>query len=383
MKIKVTILKLDKIINRPIIRLTNNRPLLFKIYYYTILQLRILLFFITGGKRGNIVMGKLSFQDMLDEACLKFGTNLVKKQRKDILACYVLYGIDPTEYFLYHFDKKDHDSRREFLSDRERMFGCVKMMSWKTFEELKEKDVFYHLASKFFNRDVCIIKSKANKKDFNAFVTKHPIFFGKPITGTLGVGADIYCISKYNNNEDAFEYFLTKGFWILEEIIKQDAEMASFNESSVNTIRIPSFITKKGEHVILNPTIRTGRKGSVVDNAGAGGITAMIDIKTGIIVTEAIDKKYNRYKVHPDSGKPFVGTQIPRWNELVKIVEMAHRSLPSRHRYVGFDFALSEKGWQLIEGNWGQLIGSQTATQKGIRYQFESLMGLPEDSCFE
>lgn len=383
MKIKVTILKLDKIINRPIIQLTNNRPLLFKLYYYTILQLRILLFFITGGKRGNIVMGKLSFQDMLDEACLKFGTNLVKKQRKDILGCYVLYGIDPTEYFLYHFDKKDHDSRREFLSDRERMFGCVKMMSWKTFEELKEKDVFYHLASKFFNRDVCIIKSKANKKDFNAFVTKHPIFFGKPITGTLGVGADIYCISKYNNNEDAFDYFLTKGFWILEEIIKQDAEMASFNESSVNTIRIPSFITKKGEHVILNPTIRTGRKGSVVDNAGAGGITAMIDIKTGIIVTEAIDKKYNRYKVHPDSGKPFVGTQIPRWNELVKIVEMAHRSLPSRHRYVGFDFALSEKGWQLIEGNWGQLIGSQTATQKGIRYQFESLMGLPEDSCFE
>ena len=383
MKIKVTILKLDKIINRPIIQLTNNRPLLFKIYYYTILQLRILLFFITGGKRGNIVMGKLSFQDMLDEACLKFGTNLVKKQRKDILGCYVLYGIDPTEYFLYHFDKKDHDSRREFLSDRERMFGCVKMMSWKTFEELKEKDVFYHLASKFFNRDVCIIKSKANKKDFNAFVTKHPIFFGKPITGTLGVGADIYCISKYNNNEDAFDYFLTKGFWILEEIIKQDAEMASFNESSVNTIRIPSFITKNGEHVILNPTIRTGRKGSVVDNAGAGGITAMIDIKTGIIVTEAIDKKYNRYKVHPDSGKPFVGTQIPRWNELVKIVEMAHRSLPSRHRYVGFDFALSEKGWQLIEGNWGQLIGSQTATQKGIRYQFESLMGLPEDSCFE
>ena len=280
MKIKVTILKLDKTINRPIIRLTNNRPLLFKIYYYTILQLRILLFFITGGKRGNIVMGKLSFQDMLDEACLKFGTTQVKKQRKDILACYVLYGIDPTEYFLYHFDKKDHDSRREFLSDRERMFGCVKMMSWKTFEELKEKDVFYHLASKFFNRDVCIIKSKANKKDFNAFVTKHPIFFGKPITGTLGVGADIYCISKYNNNEDAFEYFLTKGFWILEEIIKQDAEMASFNESSVNTIRIPSFITKKGEHVILNPTIRTGRKGSVVDNAGAGGITAMIDIKT-------------------------------------------------------------------------------------------------------
>ena len=383
MKLKVTILKLDKTINRPIIRLTNNRPQLFKIYYYTILQLRILLFYLTGGTRGNIVMGKLSFQDVLDEGCMKFGTELINKRRRDIVGCYVLYGIDPIEYFLFKFENKDHDDRRLFLSDRERMFGCVKMMSWKTFEELKEKDVFYHMASNFFNRDVCVIKSIGDKIEFNAFVNKHPIFFGKPNTGTLGNGAGIYNISDYKNVDDAFDYFLTRGFWMLEEIIKQDSELASFNKSSVNTIRIPSFITNQGKHVVLNPTIRTGRKGSMVDNAGAGGITAMIDIKNGIIVTEGIDKKYNKYAVHPDSGKPFIGTQIPRWNELIETVENVHRSLPSRHKYVGFDFALSEKGWQLIEGNWGQLIGSQTATQKGIRYQFESLMGLPEDSCFE
>lgn len=383
MKIKVTILKLDKTINRPLARLTNNRPLLFKIYYYTILQIRILLFYITGGTKGHIVMGKLSFQDLLEEGCLKFGTDIVKKHVKDIVGCYVLYGIDPIEYFLYQFEKKGHDSRRLFLSDRERMFGCVKMMSWKTFEELKEKDVFYHLTSKFFNRDVCVIKSSTDKKEFKDFVIKHPVFFGKPIDGTLGKNAGIFNISNYKNLDDAFSSFLSKGSWIIEEVIKQDSEMASFNESSVNTIRIPSFISETGEHVILNPTIRTGRKGFVVDNAGAGGITAMIDVQTGIIVTEGIDKKYNKYKVHPDSGKPFQGTAIPKWNELIKTVENVHRSLPPRHKYVGFDFTLSEKGWLLIEGNWGQLIGSQTATQKGIRYQFESLMGLPEDSCFE
>ena len=185
------------------------------------------------------------------------------------------------------------------------------------------------------------------------------------------------------NLDDAFSSFLSKGSWIIEEVIKQDSEMASFNESSVNTIRIPSFISETGEHVILNPTIRTGRKGFVVDNAGAGGITAMIDVQTGIIITDGIDKKYNRYSIHPDSNKQFKGTMIPHWKELKETVEKVHRSLPSRHRYVGFDFALSNNGWILIEGNWGQLIGSQTATQVGVRYQFEKLMNLPEDTCFE
>ena len=383
MKLKVSLLKFDKHFNRPLLRLTNNRPWLFKLYTYTILPFRILLFNLLGGKPKNVVMGKTTLLEKYAECCDKFGKEAVERYDRDILACYIIYGIDPVEYFLFNFKDLDHDGRRQFLSDRERMYGSLSVMSWAIFDELKEKDTFYNMAGQFFGRDVCIVKPLGDRASFGEFVQKQPRFFGKPIDGTYGQGAGIFNISDYESVDAAFDSFASQGNWILEEIICQDSRLAAFNESSVNTIRVPSFMTLDGHHQVLNPTIRTGRKGFVVDNAGSGGVTAMIDVKTGKIATEGIDKKYCRFEKHPDSGTQFKGTQIPMWDELMKTAEAVHRSLPKRHRYVGFDFALSTKGWVLIEGNWGQLIGSQTASQKGVRYEFERLMGLPSDTCYE
>lgn len=383
MKIKVSVLKFDKRINRHLIRLTNNRPGLFNTYCNTILPLRVYLFNLLGGKAKNVVMGKTTLQEKYEEAKTKFGAEEVISRDKDILNCYIIYGIDPIEYFLFNFKNLDHDGRRQFLSDRERMYGSLQMMSWATFDELKEKDTFYKMAGQFFGRDVCIVKPQGDRAAFYDFVKKQPRFFGKPIDGTYGQGAGIFDIADYASADAAFDSFAAEGNWILEEIISQDARLAAFNASSVNTIRVPSFMTLDRHHQVLNPTIRTGRQGFVVDNAGSGGVTAMIDVKTGIIATEGIDKKYCRFEKHPDSGTQFKGTQIPMWEELMKTAEAVHRSLPKHHRYVGFDFALSTKGWVLIEGNWGQLIGSQTASQKGVRYEFERLMGLPSDTCYE
>ena len=383
MSVKMTLLKIDKQLNYPLVRLTNNRPLLFKVYYHTILPVRKWLYLLCGGWGRKIIVN-ITLKDKLDSCYQKFGDKEdIAKYKNDILSAFVLYGIDPEEYFLYNFQHKSHDERRFFLSDRERKYGCKNASSWETYDELRNKDAFYALASKFFNRDVCIVKSAEDLDKFKEFVQKQPRFFAKPIDGTFGNGAGIIDSADYSSLEEAFQPFIsTPEKWMLEEIIQQDPEMGKWNPSSVNTIRVHSFLTKEGKYAILNPTLRTGRKGSVVDNAGAGGVTAMIDVATGKIATQGIDKKYNRYDCHPDSKVQFEGTQIPQWEELKKTAEAVHRSLPKHHRYVGFDFALSTKGWVLIEGNWGQLIGSQTASQKGVRYQFEELMGLPADTCY-
>lgn len=77
--------------------------------------------------------------------------------------------------------------------------------------------------------------------------------------------------------------------------------MAALNESSCNTVRYLSFLNKSGFFAIT-PFLRTGRKGSVVDNAGAGGIFANVDVKTGVVYTNGIDELGNEYECHPDSG---------------------------------------------------------------------------------
>jgi hypothetical protein len=42
------------------------------------------------------------------------------------------------------------------------------------------------------------------------------------------------------------------GEWIVEELIKQCKEMASWNPTSVNTIRFTTFKNKDGIHIMLH-----------------------------------------------------------------------------------------------------------------------------------
>ena len=79
-----------------------------------------------------------------------------------------------------------------------------------------------------------------------------------------------------------------------------------------------------------------------------------------------------RAECHPDSGCKYKGWVIPRWNELLTLVEECHRNFDG-HRYVGWDFALTANGWVLIEGNWGQFL-SEFTEGGGIREQFDNLM---------
>lgn len=129
-----------------------------------------------------------------------------------------------------------------------------------------------------------------------------------------------------------------------------------------------------GKAVILQPCLRTGIAGQVVDNAASGGILAVIDEESGEVLTDGYDEAEHVFTEHPDSHKPFRGQRIPHWNELMELVQEIHALMPAAHKYIGFDFALNDEGkWCLIEGNWGQFIG-QFAGRLPIRRQFEELM---------
>lgn len=46
-----------------------------------------------------------------------------------------------------------------------------------------------------------------------------------------------------------------------------------------------------------------------------------------------------------------------------------HRELMPSHPYIGWDMALTEKGWVVIECNWGQFI-NQYADHIGRKKEF-------------
>lgn len=307
-----------------------------------------------------------------EESC----NNQIRKHIKDdMIDCYKKYLISPFEYFLYGFkDNKNEDYRASFLSDKYRTRILLKKGGRKLFYELSDKYYFYQKTAKYFKRNCILINSASDYNAFKELAKNVKDIFVKPISSTFGDGCCVYDVSDENKIEEAFNDIIKKeGSFLVENRILQSKEMNSWNESSCNTVRLPCFYDGKNVKV-LQPFLRTGRKGDVVDNAGHGGMLALIDENSGILLTDAVDKYGNSYKKHPDSGIMYKGWRIPRWNELIETAENLFRECLPQHKYIGFDFALTDKGWVLIEGNWGQFVGQYNGL--GVKESFLTYMGI-------
>jgi hypothetical protein len=114
--------------------------------------------------------------------------------------------------------------------------------------------------------------------------------------------------------------------------------------------------------------------GAVVDNAGSGGILAIVNIDSGKIETMGHDDFGNKYEKHPDSNITYIGWQVPKWKELVEMATEMHMTIMSEHKYIGWDFALTDNGWVVIEGNWGQYVAKQTCTKEDYKPIFEKYL---------
>lgn len=259
-----------------------------------------------------------------------------------------------------------------WLSDTDRYMLCRLVMGLTPYLTLKNKASFYSLLKNFYKRPICVFDRSISKETFEAFVNTTSKLFIKPLSGSLGANTFIVERSGYYSLFDRLKNEDEE--WLIEGAINQVREMAIWNDSSVNTVRVPSFKVN-GEIHILQPFFRTGRKGQIVDNAGAGGILCVVDEVTGVVKTNGYDEQYNKYKYHPDSNVEYMGWQVPKWGDLCKLVKNVHMNLPDNFIYVGFDFALTDYGWDLIEGNWGQMVG-QIAEQKGIKKEFDAYLGI-------
>ena len=301
---------------------------------------------------------------------------LKKEIVSDIKQCRRLYNTKAEEYFLFGFRNLTPSQRDEFLPDWVRDTVMHKIVGLDVFtREIRNKYNFYQLLGQYFKRNVFLLPSGGGKyDDFERFALENRHLFMKRNSSSRGRG--IRCC-EVQTKEDARKVWETlakdSDDWIIEEKIVQVPETAQWNPTSVNTVRLPAIL-HDDKFTVIGPLFRTGRAGAIADNAGAGGIFACIDPQTGIICTDGIDKKGVYYEKHPNSGLQYKGWQVPKWKELLEFAEQIHREVP-HHKYLGWDFALTEKGWVVVESNWGQ-FGSQYNDHIGLKKQFFELLGV-------
>lgn len=265
----------------------------------------------------------------------------------DMIGCAMKYGAGPLDYELFEFYNLKAAKRKTFVTRGVNNALVKKYNSKEYWHIFDNKNEFNETFSEYIARDWLYTK-ELEEKDFVSFLTEKSEFIYKPIDGTCGKGVEKIDL---NNppSENMFEYIKSKPVGIIEEIVKQNSEMSRIYPLSLNTIRVVT-ICKDGVVYPLSAFWRIGNSGRFVDNINSGGMAAMIDIKTGEIVSEAADKDDNKYTVHPYTNEQILGFKIPMWDKVIETVSNAAAKLP-QIGYVGWDVAISQNSIQLIEGN--------------------------------
>lgn len=267
----------------------------------------------------------------------------------DYLWEHYVHGVVLIEYNQYEFYKKKSRERREYVCFRE-FEKIIEVANKKEdYKYFDNKALFNKTFSEFMGRK-WINATKDTYEQFCELCASNKKLFVKPVDGMCGRGAYMLEIGKEMDTEAVYKRLISEKA-IVEEVVSQHNEIADFNGSSVNTLRIVTMLCADDTVKIMAAVIRLGRSGQIVDNFHNYGIVALIDSETGVIKTTGVDRDFKRYVVHPDSGKVIPGFKIPSWNNIVSAIKKAAHYVPTV-RYVGWDIAVGKNGEVImIEGN--------------------------------
>lgn len=182
----------------------------------------------------------------------------------------------------------------------------------------------------------------------------------KPSVGSgSGVGVRFYCRKEDGWRSCDKDTLLTvaeldrmygKDF-ILQESLTQSQGMSYFNPTSVNTLRLTLYRSVTTDQwTVPSAIIRIGGKGSLVDNAHAGGAYVGINENDGSLCKTVLDQ-YGRSCEQFNDIDFTKDHTIPHWNEILEFALMIGNSIPHL-RLLALDIMIDASGKpRLIEFN--------------------------------
>ena len=309
----------------------------------------------------NIVLSRYS-EDKRDE--------IYDKILEDIYNIKCVSNLSIKEYFelsLYRFPKEEWAAT--YLSDEDTKTIIRRLNERVPGIDMGNKYVCYEQLKRFYKRDAMCLHKPEDKYEFVFFVKKHGRVLLKPNRGSLGNGIELL---RYEDVTDWDKYVSdklveSKAGFIVEEVITQDSDMAVFNPSSVNTLRVTTL--RMDDEIHAHVFMRVGANGSIVDNAAKGGFICKLNRDTGEIL-EVFNTKGERFEYHPDTNVKIVGKYVPAIEKAIRMAKEAAKAMP-HYRYIGFDFAKVNDQWVMIEfNNRSGIVGVQSTLDRGLKQAF-------------
>ena len=276
------------------------------------------------------------------------------------------YGLTPENYtyFLsdydYHYVNRINNDYQKWIND--------KTTTRYILDPFKEHVPGYYFSC--FNRNGepevakmwdCPEHIECSYEGMLALLRERKLLALKPSAGTHGDG--FYCLSyeddTYFVNGQAYQaeqlIDLIKNFtsfYLLTEYVQMHSELKKIYAKSVNTVRV-MVVNREGYNPkIMQAYMRVGSSSTgYTDNVGYGGICVMVRKETGELYQPETIKDHKFYDCpnHPDTGTPIAGF-LPNWDYVCKRVLEISRYL-GELEYLGFDIAITEDGFNLLEIN--------------------------------
>ncbi len=305
------------------------------------------------------------------------------------------YGSIEWHYFSYGLDVKGLRNPGDYLDDswflwKSSMLNTVLPEKDKTCI-LRDKQLFSDLLSVWgFDSPRIIGRLDGTAMDdslLKRVVSTDGEYFFKPLDGQCGQGIIEVSVSEGNclingttaKQEELYDrigMLVQKGSYLIQERISQHPVIDALYDKSINTIRLLTVFDRRNNTVVpLSAVLRVGANGNVVDNWAAGGLAVGIDLETGRLREWGFYKhgKGTKTKYHPDSGVPFLGVEIPFWNEVItKAQALHHRLLPIF--VIGWDIAITPDSPVFIEGNDNMEVSINQEADKGLKNEMYSFI---------
>ena len=328
------------------------------------------------------------------------GERGAKPRFKQLLEMIRLVGtceFSPGEYWTYEFHKEEQTKEkiRQYLPSRVYFYKVLPCLNNPKAHVFLENKWFFYLH--FSNHAVETVKcfglfhpisgyGEAGQKlkdgaGIEDMVRRHglEVFIAKPVAGTCG--RDVFKVEVVRSSEalkfsihdkemdgnSLAQYLSDRLFasnssgFLIQEYISQHQMLQSLSPSACMNFRIVTLKDAMGGIHVTSASTRVGRVGSIVSNAGSGGMVAKVNAETGSILRCRSSGYIDSLEVefHPDTGVRIVGSKLPFWREAVELSKKAADLLPGISS-VGWDVLIKEDGPVLLEGNhdW-DVIGEQ------------------------
>lgn len=262
---------------------------------------------------------------------------------------YFKFGVNPKEYYWFHFDGKSDEKKNTFFT-RKMFRRLLERNNDPSFIQiLNDKYIFSRTFSEFMGRK-CIRSGKYMEMEAleDIFKGADRIIY-KSQNGSGGAGIKVFDKADYSNIEDLANELRALPDGVVEQWIQQHEAMSAAYPDAVNCIRVATLY-RDGKCHWLGAVFTLGRDHNKIANSFQDALFGLIDVNTGIVTTDLCNYSDELFETHPDTGFVARGFQVPYWKEILDLTAKAAAVVP-QVGYVGWDVAIAENGPVLIEGN--------------------------------